>query len=140
MEEVFADTNYWVALYDPSDELHQKAMLAASLFDPRQIVTSELVLVEFLNGMSRFGQANRRLAVGAVNDLKNNSETKIIQVTSQQFWDSVQYYGARLDQRWSLVDCASFLIMKSRGIQQALTNDRDFRSVGFAALLRDDPI
>ena len=138
MEEVFVDTNYWVALYDPSDELHQKAVLLTSQFEPQQIVTSELVLVEFLNGMSRFGQANRRLAVDVVMNLRNDSDMKIIQVTSQQFWEAVQFYGARLDKRWSLVDCSSFQIMEDRHILKALTNDRDFYQAGYRALMRDN--
>ena len=47
-------------------------------------------------------------------------------------------YGSRLDQTWSLTDCASFLVMEQRGITDALAHDRDFEQAGFVALLRAD--
>ena len=45
--------------------------------------------------------------------------------------------GARGDQRWSLTDCASFLVMEERNITAALAYDRDFEQPGFTALLRE---
>jgi uncharacterized protein len=32
MEQVFADTSYWIALLNPRDHLHQKAVVAAGQF------------------------------------------------------------------------------------------------------------
>ena len=46
-------------------------------------------------------------------------------------------YADRLDQRWSVTDCSSFLIMEERGITDALAYDRDFEQAGFRALLRE---
>ena len=48
-------------------------------------------------------------------------------------------YGSRLDQTWSVVDCASFVVMKERGITDALAYDDDFKQAGFVALLRAEP-
>ena len=42
---------------------------------------------------------------------------------------------ARSDKDWSLVDCASFVVMKERGITEALTTDHHFEQAGFARLL-----
>ena len=47
-------------------------------------------------------------------------------------------YVSRLDQRWSVTDCASFLIMEELGITDALAYDRDFAQAGFRPLLRED--
>ena len=47
------------------------------------------------------------------------------------------FYTARLDKDWGLTDCASFVIMRDRGIVEALTHDHDFVQAGFRALLRD---
>ena len=46
-------------------------------------------------------------------------------------------YVSRLDQRWSVTDCASFLIMEELGITDALAYDRDFAQAGFRPLLRE---
>ena len=49
------------------------------------------------------------------------------------YWVAVQNPD---DQRWSLTDCSSFLLMEQRGISEALAYDRDFEQAGFIPLLR----
>ena len=48
MREVFADTGYWIAMFDPSDEMHERAMTVTARLGLCRIVTSQMVLVEFL--------------------------------------------------------------------------------------------
>ena len=55
MPEVFADTGYWIALHNPEDEWHQNARELTDFLQDLTIVTSEMVLVEFLNFCSRQG-------------------------------------------------------------------------------------
>ena len=40
------------------------------------------------------------------------------------------------DKEWPLTDCVSFVVMKERGITEALTGDRHFEQAGFVALLK----
>jgi uncharacterized protein len=40
------------------------------------------------------------------------------------------------DKEWSLTDCASFVIMKRRRIDEALTDDHHFMQNGCKALLK----
>ena len=138
MSKVFADSGYWIAITRTGDGLHRKARVVTQQIGPVKIFTSELVLVEYLNDMSKLGEYYRRLAVDTVRDLQNDSNVEIVPATSRQFWEAVQYYDSRRDQQWSLVDCSSFLIMEELKIQDALAYDRDFRQAGFTALLRDD--
>ena len=138
MDAVFADAGYWIAILDPSDELHQRARLVTGQLGSRRIVTSEMVLVEFLNAMSKLGEYDRRRAVGTVTGIRNDSTVEMVPQTSQRSADAIRRYSERPDQQWSLTDCASFLIMEERGIQEALAHDRDFVQAGYRALLRDD--
>ncbi len=55
MKEVFADTGYWIALFDPKDELHEKAKAVSQSLGQVIIVTSEMVLTEFANYFARRG-------------------------------------------------------------------------------------
>ena len=136
MGEVFADTGYWIAIVNPRDGLHQRARNVARQLGSHRIVTSEMVLAEFLNHMSQLGQHDRRLSIETVRRLRANSALEIVPQTSTQFWAATGRYGERLDQRWSLADCASFLIMEARGIREALAHDVNFVQAGFTALLR----
>ena len=45
-------------------------------------------------------------------------------------------YAQRLDKDWSLTDCISFVVMRERGIAEALTADHHFEQAGFTILLR----
>ena len=101
------------------------------------IVTSQIVITEVLNYVSRGGERLRRLAARMVQELENNSYVEIIPQSDAQFRTAVERYAARSNQRWSLTDCASFLAMEERGITQALAYDRDFEQAGFTALLRE---
>ena len=138
MNQVFADSGYWIAVTRTGDGLHRKARLVVQQISPVKIITSELVLVEYLNDMSKLGEYYRRLAVDTVRDLRNDNNVEIVPVTSQQFWEAVEYYDSHRDQRWSLVDCSSFLIMEELKIRDALAHDRDFWGAGFRPLLRDN--
>ena len=137
-QPVFVDAGYWIAMLNPEDVLHLRATLNAERLGSRRIVTSDMVLVEFLNHVSRFGPHNRSRAANTIRQLISDPNVEIVPQTSQQFMTALERYGERLDQRWSVTDCASFLIMEERDMVEALAYDRDFVAAGFTALLRDD--
>lgn len=135
MRIVFADTGYWIAMANPDDGLHASAKFVTEQLGDIEIVTSEMVLVEFLNFMGRHGEYKRRLASNAVEQILKDPDVEVVLQTSDLFRAAVELYASRLDQRWSVTDCASFLLMDQRGISEALARDRDFTQAGFVALL-----
>ena len=76
MNRMFADTSYWIALFNPRDELHAKAAGAAQRYSDDQIVTSEMVLVEFLNGFSDRGPRLRHAVSEAVKILRSTPPSR----------------------------------------------------------------
>ena len=136
MERVFADTGYWIALLNPRDDLHQKASATSRDYSPNQIVTSEMVLTEFLNSFSDYGPRLRQAAAKAVASLRDTSQIAIVPQTSQLFEEALKRYRDMPDKSWSLTDCASFIVMDKERITAALTHDRHFVQAGFQALLR----
>ncbi len=141
---IFADAGYWIAIMYPADQLHRRARRMASRLASVQIVTTQMVLTETLNFMSELGEFRRRFAQlhrhgrsEMVQSLQNNPNVEVIPQTDAQFRAAVERYASRSDQRWSLTDCASFLVMEERNIGEALAYDRDFEQAGFSALLRE---
>ncbi len=139
MTVVFADSGYWIALLHAGDHLHQRARALAARLGSVTIVTTHMVLAEVLDHFASWGGRRRARAVQLVRDLENNPTVEIVPQSDAQFRAAVERYAARPDQRWSLTDCASFLLMEERGIGEALAYDRDFEQAGFAALLRGGP-
>ena len=137
MNAIFADTGYWIALFNPRDDLHAKALTVARVTQGRPLVTSQMVLTEFLNYYASLGQAFRQQAVQVVRSLQQATEVEIVPQTDKQFQAALTFYAQRPDKEWSLVDCASFLLMQERHLTEALAHDEHFQQAGFVPLLRD---
>jgi len=62
MTSVFADAGYWIALLNPADALHERAVQVSASLGHTRVLTSELVLTEVLNTCARKGDQPRRMA------------------------------------------------------------------------------
>lgn len=124
----FADTWFWVALINKKDAGHAAAQkLQGEVGD--KIVTSQLVLVELLAACSKFAVL-RSLAV----DLKQRLDRgpiRVIANSPEMFERAFAVYAKFSDKQWSLVDCASFEMMRDENLTEALTNDGHFEQAGF---------
>ena len=119
-----------------NDSLNTKARELSVTLQDATIVTTEMVLTELLNNASIRGNEKRRLTAEAIVAWTASSQVEIVAQTSEQFHAALELYRARLDQSWNLVDCASFIVMERRQIQEALAFDYHFEQAGFTALLR----
>ncbi len=135
MRRVFADTSYWIALVNPRDQIHAKAVSVTQQISPVRILTSEMVLAEVLNSFSDGGPL-RHAVGGMVQKLSSNWDVVIVPQTSEQFETALRRYKQAADKSWSLTDCASFQVMEAEQIQAALTHDQHFAQAGFETLLR----
>ena len=55
MRTVFADSGHWIALLHPRDQMHERAKAVAAGLESAAIVTTQMVLAEVLNHLSREG-------------------------------------------------------------------------------------
>ena len=134
-EIVFADTAAFVALLVRRDEFHQSAnriMAELSEKDTKLFVT-EMVLVEIANALSALELRAR--AVILIDELQTLPNVEIIWSSIKLFESAWSLYRERPDKEWSLTDCASFVVMKERGINLAFTSDKHFEQAGFVKLL-----
>jgi uncharacterized protein len=136
MRSVFADTGYWIAVVNPRDGLHDKAITVGKQLGPSTIITSDMVLTEVLNMLAESGAQLRDVAVKAVQAIKADNRIEVVPQPRRLFQAAFDLYSKRPDKEWSLTDCASFVIMTERKISDALTHDKHFEQNGFAALLR----
>ena len=133
MTEVFADTFYFIALLNPSDQAHARARAVTDAQGSR-LVTTSWVLLELANALSQREQRGR--FVTALAALRSDASAIIIPPEQRWFDEGVELYSSRTDKNWSLTDCISFAVMRDRKIEAALTGDRHFEQAGFRALLR----
>lgn len=134
MKLVFADTGYWVAVLNPKDGWNSRANEVSHALGKFRIVTSEMVLDELLAALSKI--AVRSMAIRGVEAIRANPNIEVVPQTSLQFGEAFAMYHRMPDKEWSLTDCASFGLMKERGVAEALAHDRHFEQAGFVALLR----
>lgn len=134
MKTVFVDTGYWEAVLNPRDNLHARARQVSTQLGPVRLLTTEMVLAELLAALAK--PPARATAVIGVDHIRSNPNVEVLPQTSLQFARAYEMYRSRSDQAWSLTDCASFVVMKERGLSEALAHDRHFEQAGFQALLR----
>ena len=138
MRTVFVDANYWVALANPRDQLHATAIEAAQTLDGARLVTTDEVLVEFLNFFCKKGELLRSMAVQFVQSINQNPNITVVPQTRETFQKGLRHYQLRLDKDYSMADCVSMATMRERNLQEVLTHDHHFTQEGFVVLLADE--
>ena len=133
MSEVFADTFFFLALANPNDGAHER-VLPAYEDSLGRLVTTEYVLVEVGDGLSR--KAHRSYFLDLVDLLENQPGAMVVPAAPALFRRGLALFRSRPDKDWPLTDCISFVVMRERGIDEALTADRHFEQAGMKALLR----
>jgi predicted nucleic acid-binding protein len=134
MTPIFIDTYYLLALVNPSDESHDRAV-EISQRPSGPLVTTAWILTEFGDALAAtFAGRTRFLHI--LDDLYADPVVTIVDATQNLFTRGITLYRKRPDKEWSLTDCTSFVVMKEHKIKEALTGDRHFEQAGFQALMK----
>ncbi len=138
MPELFADTAGWGHLIDPTQVYHS---LAATIYrrarqQGRKVITTNYVIAELVALLTSPLRVPRPATVAFIEGLKTSPYVEIIHVDAKLDEAAWQLLKERQDKEWSLVDCASFVLMEQRGIIEALTTDHHFEQAGFVRLLK----
>jgi len=135
--EVFLDTAYAIALSSRTDTFHSKAIEVAKQLkiDSIKLVTTRAVLLEIGNALA--GQRFRSAAIKLLDAVEADPSVGIVPLTESLYRQAFTLYRERPDKEWGLVDCISFVVMRERKIQDALTTDAHFQQAGYKALLRE---
>ncbi len=135
--DLFVDTAGFGKLLYGNEPSHHLAvrLYDASLAERRGIVSTNYVIAELtglLLGRLRYPPAR---LVAFIDTLYHSDGVEVVHITPELDLAARDLMAQRLDKRWSLVDCASFVVMQQRGLTEALTSDHHFAQAGFTALL-----
>lgn len=133
--KVFVDTSFFIALLNGNDDDHLHAVNLQAQLTAGNIrkVTSEYVLVELGDGLSRL--RFRQLAQQIIALVYRDPSFEIMPATTSLLQQAILLFSQRDDKEWGLTDCTSFVIMQELNLQVALTADRHFQQAGFQATL-----
>ena len=135
MKVAFVDTLYFVALFNPRDQWHERATAASRLVVETKLITTEDVLVELLNFFSGYGEKARQGAVTQAEGILAGANIEVAPQSHEAFMAGLTLYKERPDKGYSLTDCISMYAMRERGVSDILTHDDHFRQEGFTVLL-----
>jgi uncharacterized protein len=133
MSVVFADAFYFVARLNGRDQHHERVVAFSRDFRA-SVITTDLVLMEVADALAK--SECRPRVQELVLHLRQAAACEIIPASRELFDRALDLYHQHADIEWTLTDCSSFLVMRQRGLTQALTADRHFEQAGFTVLLK----
>jgi len=135
---IFVDTSFFVALLDPRDGNHARAVEAFEDFRGKrlshELLTTNNVVLETIT-VARY-EASHALAVKAGEMLYAEKLARLHRTTAEEEAEAFVYLKKYEDKEYSAVDCLSFVVMEKLGIQEALAFDSDF---GHRFVMRPGP-
>lgn len=133
MNVVFADAYYFVARLNRRDQHHDRVIKFSRDFRAR-LVTSDWVLMEVADALA---ESESRFRVrDFIMHLRQAAGCEIIPASRELLDRALDFYHQHADKEWTLTDCASFVIMRDKGILEALTGDQHFQQAGFKVLFK----
>jgi predicted nucleic acid-binding protein len=126
------DTSGIFCLLHEAEVLHPEAKLHYGASQVR--VTHNYVLAEFVALATTRGVIRQKV-LHYLFDLAGNPDIEVVWIDPALHAAAMDLLQRRLDKTYSLCDAVSFVVMRARRIQQALTTDRHFDQEGFQRLL-----
>ena len=131
----FADTSFFAAYYDQSDQYNLQAEKLVKKFFQRhpQIITSDYIYTETLTLLLKshpfYGYHRSKLFDHHV--IESNTFDMIF-ISDYLFKKAREiFFSFNKDKVWSFTDCTSFALMEDYGLKDALTFDKNFSQRGF---------
>jgi predicted nucleic acid-binding protein len=120
-----------VARLNRRDQHHERVVVFSQTFRA-QLVTADWVLMEVADALAKSECRNRIREF--ILHLRQSCE--VVPAGRETFDSALEMYHEHADKEWTLTDCVSFVVMRERGLTEALTQDRHFEQAGFVALLK----
>lgn len=129
--KLFLDTSFVIALINERDQYHGIALDSISQYDRHPFVTTDAVLPEIGNALSR---RYKTAAIQVIQEFMSTDNVEVLHLSAELFVQAFDLYCTYQDKEWGLVDCVSFVVMQDLNIQEVLTFDHHFVQAGFRQL------
>ncbi len=138
MNDVFADTSGGASWLNRAEPFHTLAIgfVSQTRSAGRRLITSNYVLAELVALLTSPLRISRPQQIQFLAAIRSAPWVEVVHVDAALDNAAWTLWQSRPDKEWSLVDCASFTIMRHKGLSDALTTDRHFEQAGFVRLLK----
>ena len=138
MNEAFVDTSGWASFFVRTEPHHAKAIELMTQWQQQngRVVTTNYILSELAALFTSPLRVPRSTILDCIQTICSRPWVEVVHIDPSLDEAAWKLFGDRLDKEWSLVDCASFVVMQQRGLTDALTADHHFEQAGFVRLLK----
>lgn len=127
------DTSGFLCLYEKEEPHHERAL---AFYDSAKArLTTNYILTEY-TALAQVRGIPRLEIIKFSTRILDDEEIEIVWVDENQHRQAVELIEQREDKTYSLCDALSFILMRQRGISDALTTDKHFEQEGFTRLLK----
>ncbi|HXG82388.1 MAG TPA: PIN domain-containing protein [Pyrinomonadaceae bacterium] len=127
------DTSGFLCFNESREAYHEKAV---ELYDSAKMrLTTSYVLAEY-TALAQVRGLARRETIKFSTRILNEQAIEIVWIDENLHRQAVELIEKREDKNYSLCNAVSFVLMRTRGITEALTTDKHFEQEGFVRLLK----
>jgi len=126
------DTSGLLSCFDADESRHRDAV--RSYEEAALRLTYNYVLAEFV-ALAQARHLPRLDSLAFAAEAMADPEIEVVWINPALHSEAMLLLQAQLDKDYSLCDAVSFLLMRQRGISDALTTDHHFDQAGFRRLL-----
>lgn len=130
---MFLDTSGLLCYWHRDESRHAEAVALFDAFGAK--LTHNYVVAEFV-ALAAARRMPRGKALSFASDLLDHPDIEVVWVTESLHREAMQLLRKQPDKSYSLCDAISLLLMRERGLIEALTTDRHFDQAGFKRLLK----
>lgn len=135
---VFVDTSGWLSYVNAKDPLHDDVTRLLSQLNngSGRFVTTNYVIAELVALLTSRLRIGRPRLIEIIDLIKASANVQILHISPELDNEAWALLKARQDKEWSLVDAASFVVMRQLGMTEAVTTDHHFHHFDQAGFIR----
>ena len=130
---LFVDTAGWAGIVLPNTPEYRtmEAFYKRAIATRRDLITTNYVLGELVALLTARSRTSRRQILAYISGIRSIAHLTIVHVDAATDTEAWALLAQQDDKAWSLVDAASFVVMRQLGLQEAFTTDQHFSQAGF---------